>query len=862
MSMRLRDLIRSVRGCKTASDERAVISKECAAIRKAFKEEDAQFRYRNVAKLMYIHMLGYPTHWGQMECLKLLANGNYGEKRIGYLAMMLLLDERQEVLMLVTNSLKNDLHASNQFIAGLSLCSIGNISSPEICRDLSGEVQKLLSHANPYIRKKAALCSIRIIRKVPELVEEFVPKAKNLLGDRNHGVLVTGLALMIEICHAYPSAIETYRKNVPDLIRILKNLVLSGYAPEHDVSGITDPFIQVKILRLMRILATGSKETSDQINDILAQVATNTESSKSVGNSILYEAVQTIMSIESESGLRVLAINILGRFLLNRDNNIRYVALNTLSQVMSKDMQAVHRHRNTIIDCLKDPDISIRRRALELGYALVNQSNIKVLVRELLNYLMVADTEFRQDLTTKICIVVDKYAPSRRWHFDTMLRVLTTSGPFVKDEVVNGLIYIISTSDELHGYATSKLFGALKEGCRHGPLVQVAAWCIGEYGDLLVQGASLPEEPVTPPTELDVINLLDDILMGHSTPLVVRQVIINTLMKLTVRFSQNHTRIHAIVEAFNAHSDVELQQRTCEYKQLFTRDIRTSLLQKMPVLEENAAKKRSLADRLAGNTGSSSGADAAESPSTSTATKPALAAPAAAAAPAAVAAPAAAPSLIDDLLSLDAPAPTPAAAGGPPPGVNLMDDLLGGGSIAPAAAAPAAAPAGASGGGAMDLLSMMSSPVASPTSQPSPMTMQPQQTQPMAAAAAAPAATPTSFPSITVFEKNGLTIAFDFQKQPNNPAVTAINCRFMNSSPVEMSSFLFQTAVPKYIKLQINPASTSALAPGGGSGSQVLKIMNTVHGEKPVLMKLKISYTAGGQPVTEQLDVSNFPQGL
>ncbi len=37
MSVKLRELIRSVRACKTAADERAVIAKECALIRTSFK---------------------------------------------------------------------------------------------------------------------------------------------------------------------------------------------------------------------------------------------------------------------------------------------------------------------------------------------------------------------------------------------------------------------------------------------------------------------------------------------------------------------------------------------------------------------------------------------------------------------------------------------------------------------------------------------------------------------------------------------------------------------------------------------------------------------------------------------------------
>lgn len=40
-------------------------------------------------------------------------------------------------------------------------------------------------------------------------------------------------------------------------------------------------------------------------------------------------------------------------------------------------------------------DISIRHRALELSFTLINEGNIRVLARELLAFLEVADTEFK-----------------------------------------------------------------------------------------------------------------------------------------------------------------------------------------------------------------------------------------------------------------------------------------------------------------------------------------------------------------------------------------------------------------------------------------------------------------------------------
>lgn len=59
--------------------------------------------------MLYLFTLGERTHFGQIECLKLLASPRFADKRLGYLGTMLLLDENQEVLTLVTNSLKKSV---------------------------------------------------------------------------------------------------------------------------------------------------------------------------------------------------------------------------------------------------------------------------------------------------------------------------------------------------------------------------------------------------------------------------------------------------------------------------------------------------------------------------------------------------------------------------------------------------------------------------------------------------------------------------------------------------------------------------------------------------------------------------------
>jgi len=637
MSLKLRDLIRKVRACKTAAEERAVIAKESAMIRTAIREEQEHYRHRNVAKLLFMHMLGYPTHFGQLECLKLIASPHFPEKRIGYLGMMLLLSEEADVLMLSTNSLKNDMNSKNKFIAGLSLCTIGNLATADMSRDLAPEVDKHLKGGTPYLRKKANLAMARCLTKCPDMVEDFVDRVVTLLKDKNHGVLITVVQLMTQVLMIdFKNAEEegeepfdtdcrkAFLRLVPMLVKMLRNLLSSGYSPEYDVGGISDPFLQVQLLTLLRLLGTKNENASEEMNDVLAQVATNTESSKNAGNAILYECVQTIMGIESEDGLRVLAVNILGRFLLNRDNNIRYVALNTLSRCVVEQQQtddgsaptdsansasaALQKHRTTVVDCLKDPDISIRQRALELIYYMVNQDNVESLAAELLNYLVICPREHRRDICTRIFRVVEKYSPDDRWRVDTLITMLTIAGREASRDVQNAtVIYISRSPSDIHAYATHKLLKAIRDddGSRRGLLV-VGIWCIGEYGDLLLSPYSYT--PTARPNDgtsstpvsitfmaldaVSVVEAIKTVIDRHSCPGYVKERALTSFAKLSDRFADKGDAaalemVQKLIKKHEGSHSLELQLRSCEYDALINASKGIKTLITKPGAEED-----------------------------------------------------------------------------------------------------------------------------------------------------------------------------------------------------------------------------------------------------------------------------------
>lgn len=819
---RLRDLIRQIRAARTAAEERTVVNKECAYIRSTFREEDSVWRCRNIAKLLYIHMLGYPAHFGQLECLKLIASPRFTDKRIGYLGAMLLLDERQDVHLLITNCLKNDLNSSTQFVIGLALCTLGAIASPEMARDLASEVERLMKSANAYIRKKAALCAFRIIRRVPELMEMFLPATRSLITEKNHGVLITGVTLITEMCENSVDTLNHFKKIVPNLVRILKNLILAGYSPEHDVSGVSDPFLQVKILRLLRILGRNDIDASEAMNDILAQVATNTETSKNVGNTILYETVLSIMDIKSESGLRVLAVNILGRFLLNNDKNIRYVALNTLLKTVYVDTSAVQRHRSTILECLKDPDVSIRKRAMELSFALVNSNNIRNMMKELLLFLERADPEFKAQCSSNIVMSAERFAPNKRWHLETLFKVLVAAGNYVRDDVVACTIQLISETQSQQSYAVSALWRALeKDTSDKQPLAQVATWCIGEYGDLLLYGP--PLEDIDAPvnlTEDEVIDVYQRLLWNPQNTVVTKQYTLLSLTKLSTRFQKGNEKIRQIIDTFGSNLHIELQQRGIEFSQLFRKydHLRPALLERMPPMETARPQANGIIGMVNGEPEpeeEKSSVLEASSPSSDS-------------------------SALLDLLGTTDLEMTPSVlnkntSANSTTIVNNNDllDLL----------------------GSLDL-NVPTSTSTLPQTQTSQIFNPTNTINFLVDGLLNSSSVQNDTLTMIVLDKAGLKIIFRLERSPDIADLLIINMSAQNSGSAILTDFLFQAAVPKTFQLQmLSPSST--VIPPSGQVTQVLKVTNI--NKVPLRMRLRISYTGPTGPVLEQTEVNNFP---
>lgn len=810
----LKLFIKAVRKAKTIADERTVVRKESASIRTSFRDPnlDQTTRRINISKLLYLYILGEKTHFGQVECLKLLASPRFADKRLGYLAVMLLLDENQEVLTLLTNSLDNDMQHPNTFIVGLALTCLGNVASPELARDLYNDVEKIIKTTNStYLKKKASIVAAKLISKEPDLGEVFLPLVQQMLKEKQPQILLGVCRMIQEMYQHCPEQREAVMRLAPRLIEHLRRIITSGYMPDFDVSGVTDPFLQVTLLHTLRILATDenfSGEFLEQMNDILTQVALNLDSVKNAAHAIMYECIKTIFAIKSDQSLRVLGINLLGKFLLIKDNNIRYVALEMLLTVIDYEPLAVQRHRQTIVSCLLDGDISIRRRALELAFAILNGENIRVLIREILTFLEnCTDNELKPYITSQITIASSKYSPNEKWHFDTLIRMLKVSGNYITSDIISNILALMMrcSSGDLRKHLVSRLFLAAVEDPLQYALAVVSVWCLGEYADSILGTEVEINGKQVVASELAILDLINGYINNsnfndaETTQLVAY--ILTAVVKLSVKFKDSASleQLRLILNSRSYDTNLEIQTRAIEYQQIFGQNqkLKQGLLAHMPA---PPIKDRQSLTLHGGNIQT-------KVPKTLTSSS----------------------EKTEDLLDLldDAPAASSRPAAEQATDNDLLLDIFG---LTPSAP-PASRPAAASNG----LLDLYDQPLS--------------QRKPAPQSAPAPSST-----EIEAFADGHLRIALDDQSFLEG--LGSFNANITSTSPSKVDQVQLLFAVPKTQKLNTTTTQGSDSLVTSNVIRQALRITGKA-GSK-VKLRVKVKYRLDGESREDQFDFAGF----
>ncbi|CAO2814651.1 unnamed protein product [Amaranthus hypochondriacus] len=586
--------ISDIRNCQNKEQERLRIDKELGNIRNKFKNDKGLSPYEKkkyVWKMLYIFMLGYDVDFGHMETVSLISAPKYPEKQVGYIVTACLLNENHDFLRIAINTVRNDIIGRNETFQCLALTLVGNIGGREFAESLAPDVQKLLmsSSCRPLVRKKAALCLLRLYRKNPDVVnvDGWSDRMTQLLDERDLGVLTSAMSLLVALVSNNHDA---YWSCVPKCVKILERLARNQDVPqEYTYYGIPSPWLQVKAMRALQYFPTiEDPNTRRSLFEVLQRILMGTDVVKNVNknnasHAVLFEALALVMHLDAEKEMMSQCVALLGKFIAVREPNIRYLGLENMTRMlMVTDVQdIIKRHQAQIITSLKDPDISIRRRALDLLYGMCDVSNAKDIVEELLQYLSTAEFAMREELSLKAAILAEKFAPDLSWYVDVILQLIDKAGDFVSDDIWFRVVQFVTNNEDLQPYAAVKAREYLDKPAIHETMVKVSAYILGEFGHLLAR------RPGCSPKEL--FGLIHEKLSTISTSTI--PILLSTYAKILMHAEPQDAELQNLIwsvfRKYESCIDAEIQQRAVEYLALSSKGAAlVDILAEMPKFPE------------------------------------------------------------------------------------------------------------------------------------------------------------------------------------------------------------------------------------------------------------------------------------
>lgn len=417
---------------------------------------------------------------------------------------------------------------------------------------------------------------------------EWGERIISLMDDPDMGVTLSVTSLVMALVQDKP---EEYRGSyVKAAQRLKKVCVENDVAPDYLYYRVPCPWIQVKLLRILQYYPPSDdshvreiiRESLQQIMNAAMGTPKNVQQNNAL-NAVLFEAINLLIHMDTEHNLMMEISARLGKYIQSRETNVRYLGLEAMVHFAARaeTLDPIKKHQNIILGSLRDRDISVRRKGLDLLYSMCDTSNAGPIVNELLRYLQTADFSIREEMVLKVAILTEKYATDAQWYIDMTLKLLSLAGDHVNDEVWQRVIQIVTNNEELQAYAAHTLLTYLKTDC-HESLVRIGSYVLGEFGHLVA------ETPGSSPIEQFLALQAKMITTTDNT----RAMILSSFVKFVNLFPEIKPQLLHIFRLYCHSPDSELQQRAFEYLSLATRptdDLLRTVCDEMPPFSERAS---------------------------------------------------------------------------------------------------------------------------------------------------------------------------------------------------------------------------------------------------------------------------------
>ncbi|XP_063165450.1 ADP-ribosylation factor-binding protein GGA1 [Candoia aspera] len=123
---------------------------------------------------------------------------------------------------------------------------------------------------------------------------------------------------------------------------------------------------------------------------------------------------------------------------------------------------------------------------------------------------------------------------------------------------------------------------------------------------------------------------------------------------------------------------------------------------------------------------------------------------------------------------------------------------------------------------------------------------------------------PSNILPVTVYDQHGFRVLFHFAKDslPDRPDVLVVVISMLSTAPLPIRNIIFQSAVPKMMKVKLQPPSGTELPPFNPivpptAITQVLLLANPQ--KEKVRLRYKLTFTMADQTYNEMGDVDQFP---